>query len=282
MKILSGSLCLFLLALMAASSVSAQKLTAEEIVAKHLDSIAVAGVRASTKTLIAVGPGTTMFTSKKDNTVEGRIVLASDNSKTFLGMNMNSSLYRGETFAFNGNNVYVGFVDTAGRSVFGNFVESNNFIVSEGLIGGVLTTAWAVGKLDVSKAKMTAAGIKKIDGKEVYAVEYTKKGGSDLEVVMYFDKETFRHVKTEYKRMSSAAIGTRPEQSSGFTETRFLITEEFGDFKVVSGLTLPHSYRLFYSVTGGQGTTGIEWKFALTEFALNQKFDPTTFDAPKK
>lgn len=282
MKSVFSAFCFCLIMLVAVNLTSAQKLKAEEIIAKHLDSIGTADVRAGAKTLIAVGPGTSMFTSKKDNTLEGRIVIASDNSKIFLGMNMNSSLYRGETFAFNGNDVYVGFVDTVGRSVFGNFVQTNNFVVSEGLLSGVLSTGWAVGKLATNNAKVTAAGIKKIDGREVYAVEYAKKGGSDLDVVLYFEKGTFRHIKTEYKRMSSAAIGARPEQSTGFSETRFLFTEEFGDFKVVSGLTLPHSYKMIYSVTGGQGTTGIEWNFGLTEFAVNQKFDQTTFDAPKK
>lgn len=259
-----------------------QKLKPEEILAKHLDAIAPAEVRAGAKTLISVGNGTSKFTSQKDITLQGRLVLASDNAKSFLGMNMNSSEYRGETFAYNGKDLFVGFASNGARSVFGNFVQSNGAIVTEGLMGGVLSTGWALTRLETSKAKLSGGGVKKINGQELYALEYSKKGGGDIDVVLFFDKETFRHVRTEYKRMSSAGIGSRPEQSSGFNETRFMLVEEFNDFKAESGLMLPHSYRVFYSVTGGQGTTGIEWKFDLTEFAVNQKLDSATFETPTK
>ena len=80
--------------------------------------------------------------------------------------------------------------------------------------------------------------------------------------------------------MSSAGIGVRPETSSQYIETRFKIVEEFGDHRPEVGLTLPHSYRILYSTSGQSGTVEIEWKFALTEFAKNQKFEPTTFKAP--
>lgn len=149
-------------------------------------------------------------------------------------------------------------------------------------MGGVLSTSWALTRLEANKAKLSGVGTKKVNGQELYTVDYSKKGGGDIDVVLFFDKVTFRHVRTEYKRMSSAGIGSRPEQSTGFSETRFLLVEEFNDFKAEAGLMLPHSYRVFYSVTGGQGTTGIEWKFDLTEFAVNQKLDSTTFETPGK
>ena len=99
---------------------------------------------------------------------------------------------------------------------------------------------------------------------------------------MFFDKETFRHVRTEYKRVSSAGIGLKPEDSSKFSETRYKVVEVFSDFKAEGGLMLPHIYRIFYTTTGGQGTTDIEWNFTLNEFAANQKLDPSTFAAPTK
>lgn len=61
-------------------------------------------------------------------------------------------------------------------------------------------------------------------------------------------------------------------------KTRYGLTEEFSDFKTENGLTLPRKYRLFYSATGQQGTTEIEWMFVLNEFAYNQKLDPKTFE----
>jgi len=100
-----------------------------------------------------------------------------------------------------------------------------------------------------------------------------------VDIILYFDKDNFRHVRTEYKRTSSAGIGVRPEDSTRYSATNLKVTEDFTDFKAENGLTLPHSYRLFYSITGQNGTTEIEWNFNLTEFALNQKLDSKTFDA---
>ena len=75
--------------------VSAQKMKAEDVITKHLESIGTPQVREATKTLVAVGMGSSKFTSTKDITLQGRIVLASDGANNFLGMNMNSTLYAG-------------------------------------------------------------------------------------------------------------------------------------------------------------------------------------------
>ncbi len=263
-------------------SAAGQKLTADEIVSKHLDSIGTAESRASIKSLIAVGAGTAKFISTKDQTLDGRIVFASEDVKNFLGMNMNSIFYSGENFAYNGTDSYIGFVNPSSRSVLGNFVQSNRSLLSDGLVGGVLSTSWALGRLPISKAKVSIQGQKKIDGKEVYALSYARKGGGDVDIVLYFDKATFHHVRTEYSRVSSAAIGLRPEDSSKFNETRYKVSEDFGDFKTEGGLSMPHTYRIFYSTIGERGTTEIEWKFVISEFSANQKLDPSTFSAPSK
>ena len=51
------------------------------------------------------------------------------------------------------------------------------------------------------KAKLSLEGTKKIDGKENYVLSYSPKGGSDVDINLYFDKETFRHTRTEYKQL---------------------------------------------------------------------------------
>jgi hypothetical protein len=51
------------------------------------------------------------------------------------------------------------------------------------------------------------------------------------------------------------------------------------DSRDEKGLTLPHGYRLVYSITGQNGTTEIEWSFKLSEFAFNQTLEEKTFDA---
>ena len=151
------------------------------------------------------------------------------------------------------------------------------------MFGGTLSNAWALLDTASRKAKISFDGTKKINGKETYVLGYSPKGGGDIDVKLYFDKETFRHVRSEYKRTTSAGIGSRPEDSSKFSENRITLTEDFADFKPEGGLTLPHSYHILYSTTGNaNGSTGIEWTFSLTEFAVNQALAANTFDIDAK
>ena len=264
---------------LAASSAFAQKMKAEDVIAKHLDSIGTSEARAATKSQIAVGDAQIKFITKKTTPVVGRIVIAAAGEKNFWGMNLNSTDYPMEKFSFDGNKAKVGFTRTGGRSVLGGFVFSNNSLLEEGLLGGTLSHSWAMLSMADRKAKISYDGTKKIDGKEAYVLGYSPKGGTDVDIKLYFDKETFRHIRTEYKRVSSAGIGSTPEASSRYSENRITLTEDFSDFKTEGKLTLPHGYRILYLTTGtSNGSTEIEWTFNLTEFAFNQNLAANTFD----
>lgn len=258
--------------------VFAQKMKAEDVIAKHLESIGTAETRDSIKSHIFVGETTVKYITQKNQTTVGRIVLASSGEKNFWGMTLNSTDYPSEKFSFDGIKAKVGIVRVGNRSILGNFVASNNFLLEESLLGGALSTSWALRNLANRKVSLSYDGTKKIGGKEVYAIGYSVKGSGDLIVTLYFDKTNFRHVRTEYKRTSSAGIGLNPNQSSGFSETRLKVVEEFSDFKVFDGLTLPHSYVLFYSISGQNGTTEIEWKSLISESAFNQPIADSTFN----
>lgn len=260
---------------------SAQKLKPEEVIAKHLESIGTAEKRDSIKSLIAVGDVNVKFVTQKNHPAEGRIVIASTGAKNFIGMNLNAVDYPLEKFSFDGDKAKVGFVRASTRSVLGNFVLSNGMMLEQSLLGGALTTSWVPVNPSDKKGKFTSEGSKKIDGKETYAIGFSVKGGGDLDITMYFDKANFRHVRTEYKRSSPAGIGTNPNQSAGFSETRYKLVEDFSDHKEVEGLTLPHTYKILYSVSGQNGTTEIEWTATLTEFGFNQTLEDSTFDAEK-
>ncbi|MEZ5428121.1 MAG: hypothetical protein R2747_17750 [Pyrinomonadaceae bacterium] len=270
-------LCGLLLCLPAVSGAMAQKLKPEEVVAKHLDSIGTAEKRASLKTMMAVGDATVTFLSQKNQSAQGRIVLASASEKNFFGLNLNAVDYPFEKFTFDGKKSKVAIVRTS-RTILGNFISSNDLLLEESLLGGTLSTSWALHNLTDKKAKLSFNGTKKIDGKEVYAIGYSRKSGGDIDITLYFDKETFRHVRTEYKRTSSAAQGRTIDQSARQSETHLKVTEDYSDFKDESGLTLPHGYRLLYSISGQNGTSEVEWKFSLTEFAFNRPIDDKTFD----
>jgi hypothetical protein len=262
---------------LAAASLNAQKLKAEDLIAKHLDSIAPAEKRSSIKSLIAVGEVRVDYKTQKNQPASGRIVIASEGPKMFFGMQLNATDYAQEKIIFDGSKTDVGYVRTGGRSLLGNFVQSNNGIVSQGLMTGTLTTSWAL--LDVAGrgGKLSSPGSKKIDGKDVYSISFNPKGSSDVDVTLYFDAQTFQHVRTEYKRTSSASMGRTPEESSRMQETRLKVTEDFSDFKAEQGMNVPHKYTINYLISGQNGTTEIEWTANLSEFAINQALDPATF-----
>lgn len=273
----------FFLMLSFSVSLSAQKMTVEEVLAKHLDSIGTAADRAATKTLVAVGSAEVKSVTKITTPVVGRIVIASAGEKIFWGLGLNSADYPLEKFSFDGRDAKTAVIRLGIRSTLGGFVESNDLMLKQGLFGGALGTHWVMFDLANRKGKVSLDGTKKIDGKEAYALSYSPKGGGDIEVKLFFDKETFRHVRTEYKRVSSAGIGVRPEDSTKYSENRITLTENFADFKPVGKLTLPHSYKISYVTTGNSnGSTNIQWTFNLTEFAANQVIAPGTFDIEGK
>src|SRR6476469_960600 len=101
---------------------TAQKLKAEDVIARHLDSIGTAEARAAVKNMIAVGDATAQFVSTKNQPVQGRAVFASEGQKSFIGMTMNSSLYPSERFIYDGKKLSVAAVQVNSRSVLGNFL----------------------------------------------------------------------------------------------------------------------------------------------------------------
>lgn len=254
---------------------AAQKLKTEEIVAKHLDSIAKSEVRAANKTRMIVGDVTITFVSNKNQQTVGRVVMASEGAKSLLGMTLNANDYQTEKFLYDGNKSTIGYAYMNRYSPLGDFVQSNSSIISQGLIGGALSTGWAAWAANDGKGKFSGSSKKKLDGKEVYQLSYGLKGGA--EVTLMFDATTFQHLRTEYKLMQSAGIGLRPEQSSGYDETRVKLVEDFSDFREEKGLTLPHVYKLTYSNSGQKGTTEIQWEMKLSTFSVNDKLDDATF-----
>jgi hypothetical protein len=93
-------------------------------------------------------------------------------------------------------------------------------------------------------------------------VKYVVRGGSDLSITLFFDAETFQHVRTVYRKvlpaqMGRAAVGTSSgidrvgESSAQQSSTIYEMTEDFSDFKPEGELTLPHTYKLKFEQVGG-------------------------------
>ncbi len=272
-----------------------EKLRPEEIVAKHLDSIAAAEMRASVKSRIAAGTVVAVLRAPGTAKYDGRAVLASDGKKNMIGMGFENAGQFQERFAFDGKEVTVGFARPGVRGYWGDFLMTHDNIVKEGLVGGTLSDAWPLLDSSDKKPKLEYRGIKKTGGKTLHELRYVPKGGSDLDISVFFDTETFQHVRTEYSRVISAGLGggragDRGRQigtgtaASGAVDasgqqrpSRYKMVEEFSDFKKESGLTLPRLYKVVLEMDTRGGTLKVDWEFTLTDLAFNQKIPPATF-----
>jgi len=257
---------------------SSDKMKLDEVIAKHLISIGSEKARASVKTRIISGSSQVVFHTAPVGQASGRAVLASQGYKTLLGMSFPSPVYPREQLGFDGNVFTAAFVVPGTRSALGSFLMTHSLVFKQGLMGGTLSSAWPLLDLPGRKPDLDYAGIKTIDNRGLHEVKYSPLGGSDLKIKIFFDRETFEHVRTEYEREIAGAMGNRSYIAPGTgRETRFKLVEEFSDFKKEGELNLPHTYKIKLITDTDAGSFETDWTIRLTQFDFNQPIDPTSF-----
>lgn len=261
-----------------ANAVFAQKMTAEEILAKHLESIGSAKNRDAVKTRIIIGD--VEFLLQSQNPIPGKSIIASSTEGAIFGINLNTVSYRFDKFSYDGKKVRVGFITPGGRSPLGGFIFSYGDVLKKSLLGGTLSASWALLNAESRQAKMTYEGTEKINGKETHIIEYLPKGGADVFVKMFFDAENFRHVRTEYHRTVAGRTGNDSVSSVQQVQRRYRITEDFSSYKKFGSLNLPSSYKIIYTLSGvgGGEVTKAEWRFKITDASFNQPLGDSAFD----
>lgn len=284
MKISLTSTFVFALIAIAATafSISAQDLTAEQLVAKHRDSIGTKDVLAAVKNQMVVSDVRCVFQGSTA-VLNGKSLILSEGEISLWGMSFNSNDYPMERFGFDGKTVRIMKpLPSSSRSLLGEFLYSNTALLKGGLLGGTLSSSWAL--LTERKAKMSMEGKKTIDGKSAFVLSYSPKGGSDAIIKMYFDEKSFRHVRTEYTSVVSAAQGRTVDTSASQSSTIFKVVETFADFAKAGDLTLPRTYKITYARSGSassasnQGTTrDVEFVFTVTNVNFNQELAADSF-----
>ncbi len=254
---------------------------ADELVTRHLDSIASPTVRAGFKTRVAQGPVHFAILVGGAGTLDGKAVLVSEGKKLQFMMKLPNNLYRGEQFIFDGEKDQVAFSSAQQtRSAFGNFVFVQNAVLREGLIGGVLSTAWPLLNVDERKAKLSFEGLKKIDGQDLYDLRYHPHKNTDLEIHLYFDPQTHRHVETvcSYSVPLSLTLGGETA-TAGRYANRFELKERFSDFKTVDGVTLPTRDDIQFSQELQNGRTTLwDWDIKGLDISNNIGVDAKNFE----
>jgi hypothetical protein len=251
----------------------------ENVVAQSLDSIGTPEARAAVKSRSV--QGTLHFKIMVGGAGEtvGRWERVSQQHKSNFVMKFGSGDWSGERFVFDGDRTFfAAFTASHQRSEFGEFVRSQDFIVKEGLLGGELSTAWALENLDQHPVKLEYRGLKKVDGRELQAVEYLSKRNGDVIVRVYFDPETHRHVATVYSVSRGATIAHSDLANARQQEVRYSIEERFSDFQTDNGITLPRHYDLRYSQELQNGSIRVyDWDMTADKVLNNLEVDPGNF-----
>ena len=260
-----------------AVSVSAQeKLKVEDVVAKHLEALGIPEARKNSRIIQGTAIGT--FRLGGSGSAEGGAVIASQDVKNLVSVVFGSSDYPYERVGYDGKMVTTGELSPGVRSKLGLFFMKHEMPVREGLLGGVLSTAWPLLDVAARNPKLKYSGIKKVGDRKAHALTYEGKNSGGLKTTIFFDAETFQHIRTEYEKRQIQLMPNQPSvtQQQGDSVTK--LVEEFADFKEEGGLMLPHQYKITLSVESLSQRVLQDFVFKLAQFSFNQKIDDSQFD----
>jgi hypothetical protein len=274
---IAGSLCVLIITLVFADLSFPQKITVEELVAKHRESVGTKDKLDALMSRMAMGISEfeSKFPSKKTN---GKAVVASRGEDFMFLVSLNSREYPFEKIGFFKNKVELPWVTAGTRSPLGAFVAEHEKMLTNGVFTGVISNSWALFDSDLRGARTKLAGKKKVGESDTYVLEFWPRGmdSAEFTIRMFFDASTFRHVRTEYRHTINPAQDTfgRLGRQGGLRQA---LIEDFGDFRTVDGLTLPYKYDAHYSTDSNSGTYEYFWRLTLQQHLLNANLDPNFF-----
>jgi len=256
------------------NSTDLPKLSADEIIGKHVASLGSFKPGSLTSRVLV---GTGEFSSKvQGEKVGGPVQFASAGSKLLLALVFNANNYPYDKIGFDGKDLSFGVLPGGGYSPLDNFLKSNKAVVRRGLFGGVLTQAWPLLTND-KDVKFEAAGTTKIDNRPVYKLKASFSGIGEMSVLLYFESETFRHIRTEYFYRTGQLTSpnpNRPAQIGGAAVESYTLTEDFSNFSKAEDFILPMTYSITYETQAGKA---VNWKINFTEVYNNQAIDDSAF-----
>jgi hypothetical protein len=276
----------------------AADLKPDELVAHHLDSLGTAVARAANRSRVVQGTARFKILVGGGGELEGKGAVVSSERKLNIMMKFPND-YKGEQFISDGDKSSIAATTAEHRlTIFGEFVMSQPVLLQEGLLGGTLSTAWALSNLDHNHPHLSGGGQKKADGRQLLDLHYQPKKSSEMEIHMYFEPETYRHVLTVYSISLASGLGSAvpsitdqvglttpggqsgsdPTRSSKQQQIRYTLEERFSDFNTTDGITLPSHYNIHFTQEAQDGkTTVFEWDITANEISENMSLDPRNF-----
>ena len=263
-----------------------EKLVPAELVAKHLESIGPAEARARSQGTKIKGRVEVTVKLCGEGQVDGDVLMGSQGAVNLIDMRFNTPAYPFESLIFDGKNFNASQFRPGSRTCLAQFFLTNDVIFKEGIAGGTLSESWPLLNLTDRNPKLEYAGLKKVGNKTLHAIKYNPRKGSDLKILLFFEPETFRHVRTEYsriiyaseqRRIAGGGSGLPPAQDQQASPARIEAYEEFADFKPEGGLNLPHTYKFHLSIQSEVRPALIDWTVNLTDFAFKTPIDLAEF-----
>lgn len=252
-------------------------LKVEEIISRHLASIGSPELRSPARPRMLLGRVQMTIRSHGNSVASGVAVLASKENKSMITMKFGIPDYPYEKVGFDGEQVTAYALRPGIYSTLGSFAKTYPLILKEGLLGGTLSSDWPLLDLSHNKVKLELAGTKKIGSRKVLEIKYQPRLGSDLSVSLFFDAETYQHVRTVYKKTVAVQMGVTVDQSASESESRYELIEDFSDFKAEQGLTLPHTYEISYRFLAAESRY-YDWIVTLQSFVFDRPIDSKDFN----
>ena len=156
-------LALFSATAFGSSSSDDKKLSAEELIARHRINRAQRRA-ASVKSRVALGSVALVVRVGGVGNLDGEGIVASTGPKLRVNMKFPAIEYPAESLAFDGSKLATSFLRNGNRSRLGAFISQQDETVKEGLLGGVLSTAWPLLRIAELQPRLDYKGLKKIDG----------------------------------------------------------------------------------------------------------------------
>lgn len=247
----------------------AQELRLEEVVSNHTNSIGKSDKRKELKNMVLLGMSE--FHSKMpERKSVGKVAIVSDASNLLVISSFLAESYPYEKIGIFDSKINIPFVNAGVRSPLGDFLWEHPGILKSGLFSGSMSLQWSFLEDYSKRGKLSLAGTKKIDGKKTHVIEYYPQGSSEsLKIRLFFDAETFQHIRSEYREEYSGKQATFGQlgQVNGYV---MQLTETYKDFKTQNDITLPTNYKVQYMGSSSKGTFEYEWIFKLNEIKFNQ------------
>ncbi len=283
MRLVRQALAVMLMTAAVAAVAADDKLTLEQVIARHLASIGTPEALAKAKTRVAEGKSKFEIVNA-GGYLEGKVTVVSQAGNSRLVLKYPNPDYPGEDMLTDGNKVHV--YGRPQRSALGFFIyNQGTALLTEGLFEGTLSTAWPLLDPKLHSAKLTYNGLKTIDGQQLHEVRYEPKKRTDLDIRLYFSKDDFRHVLTVAKitldpRLTSSrglfGRGSPDVANVRNQEIRYRVEERFSNFAQFDGMTFPTAFQIRYDLEGQRQAHQL-YTNTVSDVVNNVSLDPKNF-----